>query len=162
MPSEMKIVRPLPSPAILSTRIRKNIKKNLTPLMRQNAFYRQVLVAGWQPQHQPKFRGTVTFDSNTVSADILIINGDTRVDEYAPTTINDLWSWWEHTGTKKHKIKPVRAEFLRFEVNNEIVFALVVKHPGTKPKRKTRRMNKKLTGQIGSILMKSVARGMWK
>lgn len=162
MQSGMKVVRSLPKPAILNRQIRARIKKNLTPLMKQHAFFRQVLVMGWQPQHQPKFRGVVTFKGDTVNADILIINADKRVDRYAPTTINDLWTWWEHTGTKAHIIRPVRAQILRFLVDGKTVFAMVVKHPGTLPKRKTVMSNKKLSGEVDPILMKSVAQGMWK
>ena len=36
-------------------------------------------------------------------------------------------------GTRPHIIRPVRAQALRFEVGGEIVFAKLVRHPGTRP-----------------------------
>jgi len=35
-------------------------------------------------------------------------------------------------GTRPHIIRPVRAQALRFEVEGQIVFAKLVRHPGTK------------------------------
>lgn len=41
-----------------------------------------------------------------------------------------------HEGTKAHEIRPKReGGVLRFEIGNEVVFATVVHHPGTKPNR---------------------------
>ena len=37
-------------------------------------------------------------------------------------------------GIRPHIIRPVRARALRFEATGEIVFARLVRHPGTKPK----------------------------
>lgn len=166
MPNEMKVVRPLPKPTILNQQIRKRIKANLTPLVRQHAFFRQALVAGWQPQHQPKFRGIVTFQGNTINASIVIINSTQRIDQFTPATVDDLWNWWAITGTKKHIIRPVRAKFLRFQIGGNVVFSLKVRHPGTKPNRlaKTtlRKSNAKLSGSINPLLEKSIAEGMWK
>jgi len=36
-------------------------------------------------------------------------------------------------GTRPHIITPVRAHALRFEVGGEVIFARLVRHPGTKP-----------------------------
>ena len=36
-------------------------------------------------------------------------------------------------GTRPHIITPVRAQALRFEIGGEVVFAKLVRHPGTKP-----------------------------
>lgn len=167
MPSGMKVVRPLPSPAVLNNRIRQRIKVNLTPLVRKHAFFRQVLVAGWQPQHMPRFRGRVTIGrGNTISIDIIIVNSEQRINDYSPATVDDLWTWWSKTGTKKHIIRPIRAKFLRFPINGDIVFSLRVKHPGTRPNRKAktalRKSNAQLSGALNPLLEKSVAEGMWK
>ena len=40
---------------------------------------------------------------------------------------------WVEMGTRPHVIRPVRARALRFEAGGEIVFARLVRHPGTKP-----------------------------
>ncbi len=165
MPSEMKVVRPLPSPAVLNDRIRQRIKINLTPLARKHAFFRQVLVAGWQPQHMPRFRGQITIGrSETISLDIIIANSEQRINDYSPATVEDLWTWWSKTGTKKHIIRPVRAKFLRFPINGNIVFSLMVKHPGTRPNRKAktalRKSNAQLTGSLSPLLAKSIQEGL--
>ena len=36
-------------------------------------------------------------------------------------------------GTRPHQIRPVRAKALRFRVGGRIVYAKLVRHPGTKP-----------------------------
>lgn len=166
MSSEMKVVRALPSPAVLNKQIQRRIKVNLTPLARKHAFFRQVLVAGWQPRNMPRFKGQVTIGrSETISIDIIIVNSEQRINDYSPATVDDLWTWWSETGTKKHIIRPVRAKFLRFQVNGDIVFSLIVRHPGTKPNRKAKTMlrktNARLSGSLNPLLEKSVAEGMW-
>ena len=40
-----------------------------------------------------------------------------------------------HDGTKAHIIKPRYKKALRFQQHGKIVFAKIVKHPGTKPNR---------------------------
>jgi hypothetical protein len=39
-----------------------------------------------------------------------------------------------HQGTPPHVIRPRRAQALRFEAGGEVVFAMVVHHPGTRPR----------------------------
>jgi HK97 gp10 family phage protein len=51
-------------------------------------------------------------------------------------------------GTHPHVIRPVRAEALRFEVEGEIVFARLVRHPGTKPNPFVRRTAEQTHRQI--------------
>lgn len=167
MPSEMKVVRPLPPPAVLSRQIRKRIKANLTPLARQHAFFRQALVIRWQSQHMPVFRGKVTIGRDqTVVIEIVILNSDQRINDYSSATVEDLWTWWSKTGTKKHLIRPVRADNLRFVIDGQVIFTKLVRHPGTRPNRKAKRALKKtntrLTGALNPLLEKSVEEGMWK
>jgi len=50
--------------------------------------------------------------------------------EVAPTV---EYAVYVEVGTRPHVIRPVRAQALRFEVEGEIVFARLVRHPGTKP-----------------------------
>ena len=160
MPSGLKVVKQLPPPDVLNGRIRKQYKKNITPLVKKHALLRQALVMAWQAEHRPKFKGTVTIGRETVSADIIIINDKQRINDYSPATVADLWQWWEHTGTKPHVIQPVRAEILRFTVGTEIVYAMLVNHRGTKPKRKTPPWNKELTRDIGNLINVSIKEGL--
>ena len=50
-----------------------------------------------------------------------------------------------HNGTKPHTIKPRFKRALRFQQHGKIVFASVVKHPGTKP-------NKYLTDNLPKVI----------
>lgn len=166
MPSGLKIVRPLPPPAVLNSQIQKRMKANLTPLARKHAFFRQVLVAGWKSQHTPRFAGLVTIDQDTVSIDIVITNANQRIDNHSRTTVDDLWTWWSETGTKKHLIRPIRARALRFPIGNQIIFAMLVRHPGTRPNKKAkqtlRKTNAQLSGSLSPLLVKSIQEGLQK
>ena len=51
-------------------------------------------------------------------------------------------------GTRPHIIRPVRARALRFEVNGEVVFTRLIRHPGTKPQRFIRETVEELQNQI--------------
>lgn len=154
--SGMHVIRRLPPPAVINARIRARIKHNLTPLARKHAAYRQVLVAGWSAAHRPRFKGVVNIDKETITLAIIIVNGLVRV-RGSRVTIGTLWLWWEKTGTRRHFI---RGAPLAFEMGGQMVFTYVVDHPGTTPKRKTPRLNKRLSGQVGSLLMLSVKEGM--
>ena len=47
-------------------------------------------------------------------------------------SMNETGKWVEF-GTPPHVIRPKNRQALRFKYNNEIVFAKVVHHPGTRP-----------------------------
>ena len=51
-------------------------------------------------------------------------------------------------GTRPHIIRPVRARALRFEVDGEVVFTRLIRHPGTKPQRFIRETAEELQNQI--------------
>lgn len=59
---------------------------------------------------------------------------DTR-GQYVRVGSNLNYAKLHHEGTSPHIIKPRRAHMLRFQTKGQIVFAHVVKHPGTKPNR---------------------------
>lgn len=158
--SSFKLVKPLPTAAATSNLIRMKIKQNLTPLVKRHALYRQVLVGGWQPQHRPIFIGQVTIEGEMISAEIVVINSDQKINDYSSATVWDLWTWWEKTGTKAHIIRPVRAKVLRFQGDSGPVFTMIVNHPGTTPKRKTPALNKRLLVAVEPLLYKSVQEGI--
>lgn len=54
-------------------------------------------------------------------------SGHVRVECNHPATLFVI------KGTRKHKIRPRRAQALRFKIGGRTVFAKVVNHPGTKP-----------------------------
>lgn len=58
---------------------------------------------------------------------------------------NNKIAFWHHEGTKPHIITPKSAKTLRFNSRGKIVYAKVVRHPGTKP-------NKYLTDNLRKII----------
>lgn len=154
--SGMHIVKPLPSAAVLSDRIRKRIQRNVKPLANRHALLRQRLVSGWSAQHRPKFVGAVSLLEHNVFVEILIANGGVNV-RGSRVTISTLWLWWETTGTKPHEIS---GNPLAFMMDGVQVFATIVSHPGTTPKLKTPAMNKRLVRSIGFLLPLSVKEGL--
>lgn len=50
-------------------------------------------------------------------------------------TANDKKAIMHHNGTRPHLIYPNKAKTLRFSSRGRIVYAKVVRHPGTKPNR---------------------------
>jgi hypothetical protein len=59
---------------------------------------------------------------------------DTR-GQYVRVGSNLNYALAHHEGTSPHIIKPNRKHMLKFQTKGQIVFAHVVKHPGTKPNR---------------------------
>lgn len=53
----------------------------------------------------------------------------------ATVIANDKKALMHHNGTKPHIILPVHAKTLRFYSHGRIVYAKIVRHPGTKPNR---------------------------
>ncbi len=161
MSSGMHVVRPLPSAALLSTHIRKRIRANLKPLAALTALQYSFLTRHWSNVNRPQFRGRVTFDQNTVNVSVIILNGKQLIAGSDNVTVELLFYWWEVTGTKKHEITPKGEGYpLRFKIEGLNVYAYLVNHPGTKPKRATPKINKRMGGQVGPLLMKSVQQGM--
>ncbi len=59
---------------------------------------------------------------------------DTR-GQYVRVGSNLNYARLHHDGTSPHIIKPNRKQVLKFATKGQIIFAHVVKHPGTKPNR---------------------------
>ena len=59
---------------------------------------------------------------------------DTR-GQYVKIGSNLSYARAHHDGASPHIIKPNRKQVLRFATKGQIIFAHVVKHPGTKPNR---------------------------
>ncbi len=59
---------------------------------------------------------------------------DTR-GQYVRVGSNLNYARLHHDGTSPHIIKPDRKQVLKFATKGQIIFAHVVKHPGTKPNR---------------------------
>lgn len=68
--------------------------------------------------------------------------------EIAPTV---PYAVYVEYGTRAHMIRPVRASALRFEVEGEVVFAKLVRHPGTKPQPFVRETAEEVERQVPSI-----------
>jgi hypothetical protein len=55
--------------------------------------------------------------------------------QYVRVGSNLNYALLHHEGSAPHIIKPNRKHMLKFQTRGQIVFAHVVKHPGTKPNR---------------------------
>lgn len=137
---------------ILKSRLKKEI---LDPGVKA----RKRLVAKWSPHNRPKWRGKIKETATGItSIDIVITNSEQKLN-YPGTyaTIGMLWTWWEYTGTKPHPIYPRPSPpgpgvlAWRAPTGELVVVAYVKRHPGTKPKHATKRMNAGLEFKIGSI-----------
>lgn len=67
----------------------------------------------------------------SISYEVKLVNGSLA----AKITANDKKALMHHNGTKPHTIAARRKQTLRFHHRGRIVYAKVVKHPGTKPNR---------------------------
>ena len=54
-------------------------------------------------------------------------------------------------GTRPHKIRPVRARALRFEVEGRVVFAARVLHPGTRPQPFVRETAEQIRDEVSEV-----------
>jgi hypothetical protein len=59
------------------------------------------------------------------------------------------------SGTRPHEIRPVRARALRFVIGTEVVFAMRVQHPGTRPQPFVRETAAKLLNEISILWEKA-------
>lgn len=162
MPSGMHVVRPLPPAAILSARVRKRIRVNLKPLAIVTALQYNLLVRNWKDVNRPQFRGKVVFTRDTVNVSVIILNGNQLIAGSDNVTVELLFYWWEVTGTRRHDITPRGEGYpLVYKTNDgKWHTAWRVRHPGTRPKRKTPEINRRMTGKVGPLLGKSVKEGM--
>lgn len=70
-----------------------------------------------------------------------LVRSISRKTESAPYGVKVTISAWDrkammhHEGTRPHIIRPRNAKVLRFKVGGKVVYASLVRHPGTKPNR---------------------------
>lgn len=144
--------------ALLTDRIEEEISKELGVLIRRHARVRKKLVSDWQSAHRPNFVGIVSIEKDAIVLEIQIPNGEKQIDRFSSTTVEDLWTWWEKTGTKAHLIRPVRAQTLRFEIGSRIIFTVLARHPGTQPKEKTIDTNRVLVDDVDPLMKRGIRR----
>ncbi len=146
---------PLPH-SLLTKRIENEIMENLRPLVRKHAEKRRDIVSGWSTEHRPNFRGSVYVENHVIILDIDITNANRKIDKYSSATIEDLWRWWEETGTRPHTIVPVRAMALRFKVGGVVVYTKRVNHPGTQPQERTVKGDQQILSAIEPLIEQGI------
>ncbi len=144
--------------ALLTDRIEEELQKELGVLIRRHARVRKGLVVDWKSGHRPNFKGIVYIEKDAIVLEIIIPNGEKQIDRFSSTTVEDLWTWWEKTGTKAHLIRPVRKQTLRFEIGSRTIFTVLARHPGTQPKEKTIDTNKVLVDDVDPLLRRGIRR----
>lgn len=70
----------------------------------------------------------------------------------ARNQVGDFYGWFVREGTAPHIIRPRKARALRFEIEGEVVFAMIVHHPGTKPNPYHKRVLAMLMGEVQIIV----------
>ena len=141
-------------------KMRRAIEVKSKPWVEKHVKNRRRIVQRWQAKNKPKFKGEIKIGGPQIEIIIVITNSEQTLHPVYGGTIGLLWIWWEHTGTKKHIIEPRRPEgFLRFIPRGAItpVFTKLVRHPGTKPHKKTTGINRRLEAKIPQWLDPAVS-----
>ncbi len=161
--SGFTVVRPLPSPQVLTKQIRNRMRANLMPLGRRMAQQHNDIVSGWRVENRPQFRARITFSptAGTATIGMIILNSSKRIAN-GDLTIRQLFTMWDITGSRPHIITPRGEGYpLSFQVDGQWVHTYHVNHPGTKPEKKTPEIYEQAEAKINPLLVKSVQEGMW-
>lgn len=70
----------------------------------------------------------------------------------ARTKEGAFYGWFVRERTRPHIIRPRRARMLRFEVGGRVVFARMVKHPGTKPNPYHKAVYDRLESKVKDVI----------
>lgn len=152
----MSIKKPLPSTKRLYLNAKKSIAQEIKPVLDTRAKAGNRLVSKWSRRNRPKFVSRIELPKKRIVGSVLILN-NTATSSTPAITVGTLWLWWEYTGTKAHPIFPRSGGVLRFTVNSEVVFARYIRrHPGTTPKKKTPKLNKRADTQAKIALKKGL------
>lgn len=162
-------------PEIIYKHIRERVLKELEVVGQSHVAERNEIVRDFK--HKPEFGYRTRIAGSQIRLEVFITNPDEKVSD--DWTIEDLWTSLDKTGTRPHIIKPKGKGYpLRFKwggkgsykpktvrggrfrgpgkvVGGKQVAFMRVKHPGTKPRKFTERINKDLR----SLFLKQAARG---
>lgn len=102
---------------VVATRLEKAVKR----LVRSSGDYAEQQMRKRAPKRTGRLRKSIRKRVNLATLEV----------EVGPTV---PYAVYVEYGTRPHTITPVRAEALRFQVGTTVVFAKLVRHPGTKPR----------------------------
>jgi hypothetical protein len=162
-------------PEIIHKHIRARVIKELQVVGKSHVAERNEIVREWE--NKPKFGFEVQIKTKELWLVVKVKNPDEKVGD--SWTIGQLWTSLDKTGTRPHVIKPKGKGYpLRFKwggpgsykpksvrggrfsgpgkvVGGKMVAFKQVKHPGTKPRKFTERINRELR----PLFIKQAARG---
>lgn len=108
-----------------------DIENKLKKAQRDTAKQIQADVKGLAPVDTGAYRDSIKVSNTKVDGTVLTTNIYTNVNVKSLSTGNKYnLGFLLETGTLPHKIKPVKAKVLHFEINGEDIFATEVNHPG--------------------------------
>jgi len=163
-------------PEILHKHIRERVEKELKVVGQSHVAERNEIVRDFE--NKPAFGYRIRTTRKELRLEVFVKNGDEKLNN-GDWTIGQLWDALDKTGTKPHVIKPKGKGYpLRFNwggpgsykpktvrggkfrgpgkvVGGKPVRAMQVKHPGTKPRKFTERINKELR----KLFLKQAERG---
>jgi len=161
-------------PEIIHRHIRERVEKELDIVGQSHVAERNEIVRDFE--NKPEFGYRVRTTPKELRLEVFVKNPDEKVGD--SWTIGQLWDSLDKTGTRPHIIRPKRAKRLKFQwggpgsykpktvrggkfrgpgkvVGGKTVYAKKVKHPGTKPRKFTERINKELR----PLFLKQAERG---
>jgi len=162
-------------PEIVHKHIRERVVKELQVVGKSHVAERNEIVREWK--HKPKFGYRTKITQKELRLEVYLKNPSDRVGD--SWNIEALWTSLDKTGTRPHTIRPRGQGYkLRFKwggpgsykpksvtggrfsgpgkvIGGKTVYAKQVKHPGTKPRKFTERINKELR----PLFLKQAERG---
>lgn len=176
----IKLIRRPPLAQVQYKAVQDEIKKQLATVARAHLAERKRIVDNFE--HKPEFDTKISVTDKQVTLTVDVKNANEKVGR--DWTIGDLWAALDAEGTRAHIIQPRKpGGKLRFNwggpgsykpktypiarsggpgmvQGGQVVYAKKVKHPGTKPRKFSETIHKRLQRQYDQAIDRGVRQGL--